>query len=291
MSLKSLLLVSTILGSCTAAFAQIVITAPTTITVAGSYKLGANLNVPSGANGVNIQASNVLLDLNGYVINGAGTGSYGIYVGTSSDHVTVKNGGIINFKTCGLKFDLVSGIEGGAGDEVEDVNLSGNFDGVFIYNTGTGVKNCTFSKNTSNGIEIWNSGSSSSISNCTFLGNTNHGITGQLTGSGIENCTFRETGVAIEGSNSAISITKALGISIIGNSIFQCTSGIVISATLSNGIALLMTNNNITCGSGTGLLLTNCTGIINQNIIAGNNVNHQFSGNTVPVMYTNNLEY
>lgn len=46
---------------------------PYKITQSGSYKLSGNLVVPAGVNGIEIQADNVELDLNGFAISGPGT--------------------------------------------------------------------------------------------------------------------------------------------------------------------------------------------------------------------------
>ena len=48
---------------------------PVTISQPGSYRLASNLLVPAGTNGIEISASNVTLDLNGFTIAGGAGGS------------------------------------------------------------------------------------------------------------------------------------------------------------------------------------------------------------------------
>jgi hypothetical protein len=82
---------------------------PFTISRPGSYKLTGNLNVPAGPNGIVIQASNVSLNLNGFVITCAGGQGTGLVSDgdTVFTNLTVKNGNIsgcwsgLNFNTAG----------------------------------------------------------------------------------------------------------------------------------------------------------------------------------------------
>lgn len=66
----------------------------TTISSPGHYKLCQNYNT-----GITIQSSNVILDLNGYTIqgDGSGRGVYVYYFGISLTNITVLNGTIRNF--------------------------------------------------------------------------------------------------------------------------------------------------------------------------------------------------
>jgi hypothetical protein len=79
---------------------------PVSITQPGSYKLTANLIVPSGVNGIEISASNVTVDLNGFMISGPAdtcvnlfmcSPSYGIRVITAAQAITIRNGTISGF--------------------------------------------------------------------------------------------------------------------------------------------------------------------------------------------------
>jgi hypothetical protein len=81
---------------------------PYTITKPGSYKLTGNLTVPVGSNGIVFQASDVSLNLNGFVITcagGQGTGLLNVEDFTLTN-LTVRNG---NVSGCwqGVNFDAV----------------------------------------------------------------------------------------------------------------------------------------------------------------------------------------
>jgi hypothetical protein len=69
---------------------------PYVISQAGSYKLSGNLQVPTGVNGIQITASNVALDLNGFSITNADPSASTTLVRTvgAVQSVTVRNGTI-----------------------------------------------------------------------------------------------------------------------------------------------------------------------------------------------------
>ena len=53
-------------------------TAGATITQSGSYYLTCNLVGASGVNGINVNADNVTIDLNGFVLDGKSLGASGL---------------------------------------------------------------------------------------------------------------------------------------------------------------------------------------------------------------------
>ena len=71
------------------------------IAAPGSYKLSGNLQVPPGLTGIQINASNVTLDLNGFTINAENPDSAsittGINFGVGVAFVAILNGQITNF--------------------------------------------------------------------------------------------------------------------------------------------------------------------------------------------------
>jgi hypothetical protein len=106
---------------------------PYNISQPGSYKLSGNLIVPASANGIEINAAGVVLDLNGFTILGpircngsfstsatscTGTGfGIGISNQETNGNVTVKNGSVVGFGV---------GILGGGGFLVEEVHATDN---------------------------------------------------------------------------------------------------------------------------------------------------------------------
>jgi hypothetical protein len=136
----------------------------TAITTPGTYVLGADLDCSlSSSNGVDIESSNVTLNLKGYSING-GTGANdynGVSVGSGGElnHVTVENGTIENWAVdlfpeevsnfTASKLTLtVDGIESYEGFEgtaidkgsVSAVNLSGSASIGFYINDSANLK-------------------------------------------------------------------------------------------------------------------------------------------------------
>ncbi len=51
---------------------------PVTISVGGSYRLGSNLTVTSAANGIEVKANDVTIDMGGFKLSGSGVGRNGI---------------------------------------------------------------------------------------------------------------------------------------------------------------------------------------------------------------------
>lgn len=73
---------------------------PVTITQPGSYRLASNLRPPAATTAIQITASNVTLDLNGFGLIGASSGAVaGIqYVGPlPAKNITIRNGVIADF--------------------------------------------------------------------------------------------------------------------------------------------------------------------------------------------------
>jgi len=63
----------------------------------GSYKLTSNLDVASDTNGIVINAGDVTLDLNGFTVEGRGTGGLAIGIVGFTSNVRVHNGTVRNF--------------------------------------------------------------------------------------------------------------------------------------------------------------------------------------------------
>jgi Right handed beta helix region len=76
---------------------------PYTMSMPGSYIVGANLRAPTGSTtGITISSSNVTLDLNGFTLSGQLTATTAIVAGISVTQVTVKNGNIEGWTGDGL---------------------------------------------------------------------------------------------------------------------------------------------------------------------------------------------
>jgi parallel beta-helix repeat protein len=203
---------------------------PYTISGAGSYRLTGNLSVSGSHDGIDVFASSVTIDLNGFSIGGPGTGSGndGIVTGAApTTALTVKNGTITSF-TRGLN------LETGTGSTVTNIHVNGDGWGILVgsnsviensvstSNTDNGLEctgsNCTISGNTANSnlnFGIYCLGGSCAISHNTVNGNSNVGID-----CGAAGCVV--SGNTANGDNSGILVTGASVV--IGNTMESNTS-------------------------------------------------------------------
>lgn len=127
-------------------------TFPIKIDKPGSYRLGSDLNVPANVDGIEINATDVTLDLNGYTVRGpvtcAGKGAslscQGTNVGTgirgTRENTSIRNGTVRGFGVDGI--ELL-----GDGAILEDLHVSENsYFGIIA--TGA-VWRCTATRNKS----------------------------------------------------------------------------------------------------------------------------------------------
>lgn len=124
---------------------------PVTISLTGSYKLGGNLQAPVSKNGIEVNAVEVTIDLNGFRINGdRTTGSNGVGVVGTQRNLQLRNGTIRNFK--------ISGVEAGHGLIVRDMNISENgVSGVALFAPSgyARIVNSTIVQNGGYGVECF----------------------------------------------------------------------------------------------------------------------------------------
>ena len=125
-------------------------TFPFVINQPGSYQLIGNLTAPPSVPAIQIDASNVTLDLNGFAVqratNGSGTSASGI-VATNTDqlNITVKNGVVQGFNGSGVDLS-------GLGHVVTDVRAEGNgFSGIHVA-AYSSIEHCTVTSNGATGI-------------------------------------------------------------------------------------------------------------------------------------------
>lgn len=179
---------------------------PYSITNAGSYRLTSNLSVSGSHDGIDVLASGVTIDLNGFSISGPG-------VGTSTDGIatggavftglTVKNGTITSF-TRGLNLAT------GPGATVSNIHVNGDGWGILV-GSNSSIENSVATNNADNGLDC--SGSNCAISDSTANSNLNIGI-------------------YCEGGGCAITHNTAIGNSNVG---IDCSSGCAISGNVANG--------------------------------------------------------
>ena len=134
--------------------------APFTIAASGSYYLTANVIAAAG-NAINVQADDVTLDLNGFLVSAPNAGS-GIAASNPQRNLRVVNGTIRNCAN--------SGLSGGA-------IINGQARGLLVSNCGLGgivlgenalVQDCSALTNFSSGVSVGDGGL---ITHCVARGN------------------------------------------------------------------------------------------------------------------------
>jgi parallel beta-helix repeat protein len=168
------------------------------ITQAGSYYLTANLAVSSGKNGIEVAASGVTIDLNGFLISGFGGLAGIVPSSTTIERITVRNGCIIFCTGGGIALEGIPavtvehvsvetcsgyGIRTGVDSTVKDCLAKGNSTGIAVGD-GSLVSDCRAIGNSVGGIAA---ASNSVVTRCSAGGNAGYGIS-VSTGSVISEC-------------------------------------------------------------------------------------------------------
>ena len=133
----------------------------------GSYYLSANLAVTK-ANGIQVNAEGVTLDLNGFqVTRASGSGGDGIQISASAHRFTLLNGSIKGFAFGVNNITPTSGARGG---KFRDLDVSGCTTTAILTGPGAVLESCRVHDNTGTyGISANNG---STLTNCTATKNT-----------------------------------------------------------------------------------------------------------------------
>jgi len=242
---------------------------PYVITQPGSYQLIGNISVTAGGTAIDIQASNVTLDLNGFTIQGAGgayNGQHGIMANDANGrNITVKNGSVRAFSGIGIYLL-------GRGHIVMEVKADNNAgDGIYVSQSSL-VQRCTATGNGGNGIET---GKACTIKENVCSGSTGSGIrtggwgslvTQNICSSNTAHGVFADQGTAITqntcSENTTCGIEMGGRCSAIQNTCFYNLIGIEDSAS-----GCLIKDNSCTLNSFGGIaVVSNCQ--ISQNSCA-----------------------
>ncbi|HBS28701.1 MAG TPA: hypothetical protein DEB06_04450 [Phycisphaerales bacterium] len=203
------------------------VVAPVVINTPGSYYLAEDIKGLAGAHGVQITASHVTLDLNGFSVVGTGVGTLdGIRIDDNLANVTVLNGTVRGFGQAGISGSNATAL-GFHSVRAADNLASGFFVGQSVMDA------CVAIANSSTGIQV---GAGSSLSDCAAIDNGSHGFsTGQ--GSALLNCAARDNsvdGIIVGAYSSATNCTASqngvLGFRLIsGCTVTACTAALNIS--------------------------------------------------------------
>ncbi len=217
---------------------------------AGSYYLTDNMLIGPGDRGIEIAASSVTIDLNGFQIAGFG-GLQGIVASTTAiERITIRNGFIVTCSGGGVDLASIPGVI------VEGVNVEGSFgtgaDGIAVGANST-VRGCIVKSNQGNGILV---GTNSTISGCTAADNSLSGINAD------GGCTITDCSAA---DNSLLGIDASLYATITNCSASNnALTGI--DARSGSVITSCTASNNIGSGIVTEAqcVITNCTASSND---------------------------
>lgn len=221
---------------------------PHTISAPGIYCLTGNLSTSMTAGAaININASDVTLDLNGFNIDGssAGAGSlaFGITVWAARNNVTIRNGGVKGF----IRGVTISTGTPGRGDSsghlVENIKATNNlYSGIFFRCVGSIARNNVISQ--TGGSTVYA---------------TSHVYALYSDGSGnlLENNIVYGTDATLVGNPGAygISVNGSSGTVLRGNSVSHtvAASGGAIGIRGYSDGAMLLRNNEVNEANGTGV--------------------------------------
>ncbi len=227
----------------------------------GSYYLVANVAGEVGKVGIEIAASNVSLDLNGFALEGVAGSGDGISQ-PGGANTTIRNGTVSNWDARGIY--LLSG-----NSIVEQVVVTGCSNAGIYVSDASIVRDCDSSGNIGNGITL--DGRDCLVSGCTLLGNGNNGVVGNF---GAANCRIENTAANSNGSRGILSLLGSVGWRVVG-----CTA----NENVDKGIEILENGHVIDCqvnGNGTngiqvgsGSFVSGC--VVNENV--GNGIDGQFN--------------
>jgi hypothetical protein len=166
---------------------------PVSITESGSYRLGSNLDVPAGRNGIVVTNFNVSVDLDGFALNGGNAAvdraENGIVAtGDESAIFSVRNGTIMTFEKSGIS---ASRINFAAFDNLQVI---ANGDGI-VANDYARISNSTISGNAEWGVSCR---FYCSIQSSVISSNIKGGIKVKI-GNVVGNMIANNTGFAIDG--------------------------------------------------------------------------------------------
>lgn len=251
------------------------------ITQPGSYYLAGNIAGVTGKNGIEIAASGVTLDLNGFIVTGATGTLSGITTdGVSRTNISVVNGTVTGWPGDGVNLANtqravirgVRALSNGTGTVghgirasdyavIEDCAASGNAGFGFDIFSSCRVVRCEASLNISNGIDCANG---CLIVACTATGNQ---------GAGIRSDTYCRVTDCVARGNAGDGISVSTGSLVSGCAASQSSSGIVA------GNRCRIVNNNCTANTGgtggSGIRVIGADSTVESNTCSANTVGIQ----------------
>jgi parallel beta-helix repeat protein len=200
------------------------------ITKSGSYYLDRNLNGVDYKHGIEIEAPDVTIDLNGFALTGAAKSMNGIVaLATGVDRVTIRNGSVVSWGQSGIL------LIGGDGTDclIENMRAVKNGSEGMIVDSRTIIRSSSASQNAGGGFTVPNianfenciaesnrigfsANPGSSFSGCFAGQNERHGflIASGDAGTTFENCTASANtlnGFLVDGTSNTLTFCTASG--------------------------------------------------------------------------------
>ena len=247
------------------------------ISTPGSYYLMANISGVAGKHGIEIAASDVTIDLNGFAL--IGTPGMGAFDGISvtlpaQSSIVIRGGSVRGWGDKGI--DLFT--NGPKNCRVENVVSSSNISTGISVGSGSAIIKCSAADNGVTGLSC---GTGGLISDSTAYSNTTIGIS-TSTGCTISGCTVssNEThGILAQSQCTVIASTatsnRGIGIVVgIGSSVLDCISGANFDSGIScNAYCIIRGNTASSNGpggsDGAGILATGTNNRIEANSCTG----------------------
>ncbi len=135
---------------------------PYTITEAGSYYLTKNLEAPNGSTGIQVDASFVTIDLNGFTLSGTNGVGDAIRTGTGGNRMTIRNGVIFDWAGWGVNVTSVNT----RNQVVEGLSIGACDAGGILLDDNSRITDCTLSGISGSGIEV---GEASIVQSCSII--------------------------------------------------------------------------------------------------------------------------
>jgi hypothetical protein len=246
---------------------------PVSISQPGSYYLTGNLSLSTGGDGIVIDADDVIIDLNGFALNGAGAAGCGILVTNNHSNIAIRNGVIREWGGSGIQAvnaynsmfsdlqcynNTADGLAAGTFCEIRNVMASANGGMGLFAAQACRMLDCTAHDN---GIGIYCAGTANEIIRCTAQKSGTMGIF-SVTDGIIRDCIVRNNGTD--------------GIQVVGNCCLEDNQCI----NQTNGAGVFVSGNgsrvscNILRDNQTGLKVSASGCHIEDNQVSGNSTNY-----------------
>ena len=277
------------------------------ITARGSYYLTGNVTGVAGKHGIEIAASNVTIDLEGYSLIGVAGSLDGIRTTTLSlPNITIEHGVVSDWRNSGI--DLVS--QSAVGSVVRDIRahnngVGGSFSGIRVHNHSL-IEDCISSQSSAYGFDIY---ANCRVVNCVARSNGSNGFdsASQTSYSGCNSFANGGIGIRTDGSSSVLDCTASqnvgAGISVTdGSLVSRCVAGMNASGIVLQGKSTAIGNTcrsnqsagiHVVTGSDnrieenhcvsnvTGIIVATPSNLIVKNTCASNTLNWSIIANNV----------